>query len=389
MTASTARTSDGFDPVPEQFRPSWRVRVAATGAVAATYVYFLIFAQFGLLKMLQASPDAALLLKPIMGAMAAGGVAGSVATAWWYTDARARAILSGALVLAGAGAGLALGTSSPAGFFAVAALTGLGAGGATVTLGATLRRAVGSERLGRCVGVGTGIAYGFCNLPFAWTADWRAQTVMGGGAALLGLAAAQSMSLHGPPDKELTRDYEPRGIALWVAIFLALVWFDSAAFYVMQHTPAVVDATWNGSAQLYANAAVHFAAAVLAGYLMDRDWLGRTVLVATAMLLLAGWLILRNGHPMATGALIYVGAVSFYSTALVFYPARSARAEVAAMVYAMAGWGGSALGISLVDGMPTVPGFFWIVAGGVVTAALLARARVGREDGAAAAGKSN
>jgi cytochrome c oxidase cbb3-type subunit 2 len=134
---------------------------------------------------------------------------------------------------------------------------------------------------------------------------------------------------------------------------------------------------------------MHFAAAVVAGYLLDRGWLGRTVLVATAMLLLAGWLIVRNGHPMATGALIYIGAVSFYSTALVFFPARSARADVAAMMYAVAGWGGSALGISLVDGMPTVPGWFWAVAGGVVAMALVARALIGRGDGAAGTGKSN
>jgi cytochrome c oxidase cbb3-type subunit 2 len=53
----------------------------------------------------------------------------------------------------------------------------------------------------------------------------------------------------------------------------------------------------------------------------------------------------------------------------VFYPARSGRPGLAALVYAVAGWTGSALGIGLAQELDRVPAGL-IAASGVVLAAM-------------------
>jgi cytochrome c oxidase cbb3-type subunit 2 len=65
--------------------------------------------------------------------------------------------------------------------------------------------------------------------------------------------------------------------------------------------------------------------------------------------------------------------VSFYSVALVYFPANSGRAGVAAVVYAVAGWSGSALGIGMAQNLHQVPGWFAAVAGVVVLGAMAGR----------------
>jgi len=66
---------------------------------------------------------------------------------------------------------------------------------------------------------------------------------------------------------------------------------------------------------------------------------------------------------------LYAAAVSVYSAALVFYPARSGRPGLAALVFAVAGWTGSALGIGLAQELDRVPTGL-IAASGVLIAAM-------------------
>ena len=70
--------------------------------------------------------------------------------------------------------------------------------------------------------------------------------------------------------------------------------------------------------------------------------------MVAAGLLLAALILIGAGPGMfSTGAFCYTAGVSCYSTALVYYVARSGRVGVAALVYAVAGWAGSALGIGM------------------------------------------
>src|ERR1035437_4727550 len=67
---------------------------------------------------------------------------------------------------------------------------------------------------------------------------------------------------------------EPRGSSvsfLRVATcFTALVWLDSAAFFIIQNTPALKAGTWEGTAHLWANGWLHLAAAIASAWFLRR-----------------------------------------------------------------------------------------------------------------------
>ena len=144
----------------EEFDPSERSQLVATATIASTYVYFLIFAQFGFLKALAVLGPDNFLLRPILAVMAAAGIAGSVLMARWFHENRGRGQVMAGFVVAAAAAGLTWAARTPAVFFLCAALTGAGTGMVTVGLAGLIRREVGGGRLGRCIGLGTGLEIG-------------------------------------------------------------------------------------------------------------------------------------------------------------------------------------------------------------------------------------
>ncbi len=358
----------------ETFQPSWRAQTAVVVAIAATYGYFLIFAQFGFLKAVQAVVGGeGALLRPLMAVMGGCGIAGSIAVVRIYAAGRGRWLMLLGFGLGGAAAGLSLLAGSSAGLMICAALTGVGTGIITVTLAAMVRREVGGEKLGWCIGAGTGLAYGLCNLPFVFNAGAAGQAVMGIVACGAGALAVLGFRQRAPQHEVGGFDYRPGGVGGWVVILFALVWLDSAAFYVIQHTPALKGGMWGGDAQLYLNAIVHAAAALLAGLMLDRRWVGRTVLFAAGWLIMACILIRSGEGALATGAFCYTTGVSFYSTVLVFYVARSGRVGLAALVYSVAGWIGSALGIGMAENLGAVPAWFLIGASALVLGGISGR----------------
>ena len=359
--------------VREEFNPEPRMVAVAVGVIAATYGYFLIFAQFGFLHAVEAAGGTPESLLPIMTVMGAAGIGGSVIAAGRFHVRRAHEQLAQALGICAAAAGLAIIAHRPGALAGVAALVGFGTGAATVTLATMLRRVLGGERLGRWVGLGTGLAYAFSNLPPVFEAKPAGQAVFGLLLALAGIPAALALKLRGPDERSTGFDHARAGAGAWVLVLLALVWLDSAAFYIVQHTPDLKGDSWSGHTQLYINATVHLVAAVLAGRALDRRKLGLTTGLA-ALLLLSACLLLDEAHrTFALGVIFYTAGVSCYSTVLLFYPAWSARPWRAALVFSVAGWAGSALGIGMARNLGRVPGWFVVLAGAVVTVALLAR----------------
>ncbi|PTX92670.1 cbb3-type cytochrome c oxidase subunit II [Opitutus sp. ER46] len=354
-------------PTPQHPVRSW---FAALGAITATYVYFLIFAEFAFLELARASVPAADQLRLILAALCLGGISGAVlAASRRWAAARGNSSLAWGLRAGAASALLALAVSSWAGLIIAAAAVGLSLGFVTVALASALRAAAGERRLGLCIGAGTGLAYATCNLPILFQASPTTQSLVAALVALLASALPRWMQAPEPPSLPAERS-RSGGVIRWIVVLLALVWMDSAAFYVIQHTPALRAATWGTSNLLWANAGVHFAAAVVGGILLDRGV--RIGVAASAMALLGvACLILDGVLPGASFAgWWYTGGVSLYSTLLVDFPARTGRRGVAAAVFAVAGWTGSALGVGMAQDLDRVPTAFVVVAAAAVAAAL-------------------
>ncbi len=340
--------------------------------IAAVYTYFLIFAEFAFLELAQAGGGGPR-LQGVMAVLGAGGIAGSLLAAWRFDPARYGPALAAGF--GGGALGALLAMAVPAEMMAaVAAVVGLSLGWLTVTLAAGLRALIAPGRLGLGIGAGTGLAYAACNLPWVFAAPpvWQAAGavfVAGGGAAL-------SCRWRGPVGTvEPGPDYTWGSRVAWLVLLLVLVWLDSAAFYIIQHTPELRAVTWGGGWTLAGNALTHLLAALVAGWLLDRGAQARLVAAAFGLLLAACWLLGHGARELVGVEVPYTMAVSVYSTVLVFYPARSGRPWLVAAVYAVAGWVGSALGVGMAQDLHRVPDWFLVASGSVFIVAGLARSR--------------
>jgi len=344
-----------------------RTFVRAVGLVAVVYVYFLIFAEFAFLEWVRPVTGDGVWLRLVMGGMAGGGVCGSLVAARTFRRGDQRP-LAGWLLGAAAAALVALGapTAGWPGLLAAALAVGFVLGGATVTLAAGLLDCVPARHLGLTVGLGTGLAYAVCNLPPVFAASPLAQTQAAIGVALLG--AVLAWPRHGQTPVMLPGPVQVRGALPWVLVLLALVWMDSAAFYIIQHTEALRASMWQGGTTLLSNAGIHLGGAVLAGWWLDRRGSAAAV-TGLAVLLLAGACL---GGP----TWLYVGGVSAYSVALVWIPARTGSPGLAAAIFAVAGWLGSALGIGMAQDLHRIPLPFVVVAVMAVAGGLFWRRQV-------------
>ncbi len=353
-----------------------RATAAAVLVVAATYVYFLLFAEFALLRLAAPLAGRGGSLRAVMAVLGAGGVAGSVVAARTFRVERFRRTLAAGFLATAVAAGLALLAvrAGNAGFFAVAAgAVGLALGWLTVTLASGLRAAAGGKRLGLVCGAGTGLAYAVCNVPTVFESAAAAQTWIALAVVLAGAGATRWIEVR-PAPAEQAGDFARGAAIVWVAVLLLLVWLDSAAFYIIQHAPAAKAATWSGTWRLAGNALTHLAAAVAAGWALDRGHAAKLAALATGVLV-AGCLSLSYVSAEAVAPVLYTAGVSIYSTVLVWYPARGARPALAATVYAVSGWIGSAFGIGMAQDLQRVPGWFLALAVALVAGSLAVRAR--------------
>jgi cytochrome c oxidase cbb3-type subunit 2 len=342
-------------------------------AIAATYFYFLIFAEFAFLELARTHAPDSRSLRVVMTALGAGGIIGASLGAWLFRANRAHTLLAWTLRACAVSALVAVRADGVAGMSGAAFIIGISLGALTVVLASSLRAMAGRQRLGLCIGAGTGLAYGLSNLPWVFRASPSAQTAL----AAIGVAAVSFLPRRPGLDAGAVVEI-PDGFATvtrWLTILLALVWMDSAAFYVVQHTPALRETTWQTTESLLANALIHVGAALLAGACLDRGWRAGVAGVA-AVALATACLVLGGTVPaFVPPGWLYTAGVSLYSTVLVEFPARDGRPAVAALVFAVAGWVGSALGIGMAQDLATVPVGFVAAATAVVGLALAWRAR--------------
>ena len=333
--------------------------------VAITYVYFLIFAQFGFLKRLQELGLEGTHLKAVMGAMAAGGILASLLAPFLPFLKSSGRRLQAALFGAGAAAALTLLRLNSASCIAVSFLIGISLGLLTVTLVANLPLWIGVKQPLLKVGLGTGIGYFLCNYPPLFTATPAAIAITAASAALLGILFANPVAIT--PSTHSNTAIRQRGapaFALVLVWFTALVWFDSAAFFIIQNSPALKAGTWEGTGHLWRTGGIHLAAAIASAGLLRWRGLPATLSIAFASLAGACLLLLHPEHAGAA-AFLYPAGVSLYSVALVAYPsflmpgsADRERVRRAGWIYAVAGWIGSAMGIGMAQNLHRVPPAF-------------------------------
>ena len=335
--------------------------------VTITYVYFLIFAQFAFLKRLAALGVADTHLKAVMAAMAAGGILLSLLAPRLALLPRPGTRLQVALSACAASAALSLLPLNLPGSLAVALLIGCGLGLLTVTLVTHLRGWLGTRNPLLGVGLGTGLGYFLCNFPPLFTASPANQAII---AAVLCAAGIFISANHAAPvQAEAFRPRTAFSFPRALVCFTALVWLDSAAFFIIQNTTALKAGTWQGSAHLWGNGLLHLLAALACVWLLRRR--GMQFVLALAFLsLAAACLLLLDPGGVLLASLFYPVGVSLYSVALVAYPsllgsAASAaeRGRQAGWIYAVAGWFGSAMGIGMGQHLGHVPPAFVVLAG--------------------------
>lgn len=362
---------------------------SGVAVVAVTFFYFLLFAQFGFLELLQQRLGSAAGVQRAMAAMGVAGLLGSLGTGWLLGRVRGARLVPAGLLAAAAAAGAAVGVRGGAATVAASAAVGLATALLTVAVAAELPALLARGRTGLQIGAGTGLGYALANVPALFTGAPELRALLPAAACLAVLplawraggprAATRPDAQAEPPSTgglPLAVSFAPLGVAGMGLALLALIGLDSAAFAVVQATPGLRAATWGGSGAIAAQGLVHLAAALAAGAWVDRGRL-RTLAAAALALFAVAFARLASAAAGGAGPLYAVG-ISAYSVALVAYAAWPAlrRGEVAARwraawVFGVAGWVGSALGVGAAQELHRVPGWLVLAAAALALPGLL------------------
>jgi mono/diheme cytochrome c family protein len=343
---------------------SWR----GVLTIAATYVAFLLFAQFGFLTQLQSDLGDVGRVRAAMAAMGVSGLAASLGTAFWLGRAAGPRLVRVGLGAVAVVAALSVVCHGFPSLLAVAAATGASIGLLTVAVAASLPRIVAPRVQGVAVGLATGAAYFISNLPFLFAATPALRALVPAALALAALAFAPSGDAL-PAEPETGTRREMGGLIRLLITFLILIWLDSAAFAIVQASPELKARTWGTAGQQLLQGSVHLVAALGAGALLDAGFGLAVPLAAWGLFAVAFPLLQGGGAGAALAGPLYAVGISFYSAALVVMPSWRARDAVppprwrAGLLYGVAGWIGSALGVGMAQNLGRIPAWFLGVTG--------------------------
>ncbi len=362
---------------------------AGTLVIAAAYSYFLIFAQFGFLHLIQQGGASILQVRVVMTFMGFGGIFASIAAARHCSLQNAQRMLQAGLIGCAAAAGLSLIMEGILAKCVVAAFIGASVGLLTVTLAASFPFLAGFRRFGLKAGVGTGLAYAFCNIPSVFAANPHRQTDVAIACCALGLLVLPAIAKReGEQDTQTDSGSKMLDSAFYalVAAFFALVCLDSGGFFILQNTPALNRFGWASSLLQWQNAAIHLLAAAAAGVWLDRRGLNWIPPIAFALLAAASMCLTSGQYAIATHW-PYAAGVSLYSAALAFAPAARSGGDMrvaasrAGILFAVAGWFGSALGIAIAQNLHAIPVWLVVTAGILVGGGFCWSTMTGRAEG--------
>ncbi|WP_138223176.1 hypothetical protein [Nibricoccus aquaticus] len=347
--------------------------VACVTAIGAMYIYFLMFAGFAFVEFAQTVVGKGG-MRLVLGVLGAGGVGGCVLAARMFSASRGRWQLVGGFAGCAAGALVTLVAHSEAVVLVAALLVGLSTGATAVWLSLCLRPTLHSSRLGMWCGLGTGLAYALCNQPFLFEGTLRARIITAAVAAGVGMLVAMRMRA-GPSKPSSLPDYGFRAAAGWVAVLFAMVFLDTLVFFIIQNSMTLKQLSWETPLVLQGNAFVHLCAAFVTGLVLDQRWPGVAALVALVLLIASCVVLGLHIEHFPKARMLYIAAVSIYSTILIHLAARGGRPVFTAVLFAVSGWlaSGLALGIAIAVDARQVPPFVVVLALVVGAAGLFAR----------------
>lgn len=346
--------------------------IKMAGIIVCTLFYFLIFAQFSYLHCLTAIDPESQLRKVSLCCMGFGGLFGCLLVAkkhrldsflYWLLAGFAGCMSCALLVLI-----------QPAKEFYP--LLGLGIGIflsiLAVSTATILPIVLPKKHIGIWTGSGVGSAYFLCNMPIIFHSTPLTQCIYAASACIIGSLLCRGLDQYilKHASKQIGRNksilptsrqncankdrrekfpmYEIRGLWVVVIFLLALVWYDSAAFYIIQEKIQVSGGEFENGLLHWKNGIVHLLSALVAGWVLDRKWIFGVLFFSLFGLLLGMWGV-QNSEGYLWAAL-YVASVSGYSTVLVAFVALAGQDNLptriqAALIYAIGGWFGSVLGI--------------------------------------------
>ncbi len=340
-------------------------------SICFCYVYFLIFAQFSFLELAKVS-ESVPHINTIMGIMGLSGIIFSLLTIALLNKCSASYLLK--IGFFGCSISALLGVIAQNGFlfYFDAFLIGSSLAILTVSLASTLLSLFPRSRLGLFTGIGTGLAYFVCNLPMVFESTSFARSIFS--AITCGIMVIMPI----PKNTTIVENIESKQFVpqsyytpiLLLLAFTALVWYDSGAFYIIQQSSSYKSITWHGPYRLLLNAFIHLSTAVIAGLLIDRRYIVNC-LVAAHIFLTLGVIALSDIILSADlASIFYCAGVSIYSTALVLAPSLFANNNFSltirhrtGILYAIAGWFGSAMGIGMAQDLNRIPLLFIILSG--------------------------
>lgn len=359
--------------------------VAGIGGLTVSHVVLLLYVQLGFVDRLQQLALGPARTRYVLAAMGLAGFATSLAAPLLL---RVRhpvwALRLGFLV-----SFLAIALSMVSGAFPLLLLASAGMSFGLslgyVSLVATTRPSFRARRIGVKVGLATGLAYAICSVPWVFLSSPEAKGLVSLAACAAGGVMTFAMHDAASPESlaaarhEEEHKAEPPGFMSILLIFFALIWLDSGAFAIILDNPKLKLAFWGTETLQWRNSALHFVSALLGGWLIDRGRLRSTLTLSYLVIVLAIQL-LQQPAPMALLASAgYVCAASLYTVALFAYapaclgPDGDSRLHGRWVLFALAAWAGSTLGIGMMQELHVVPTWVMAIAGCVIGAALLVR----------------
>ena len=329
--------------------------IAATiTAVGAMMLYMLLLRDAVLVQLARQLCADSFEQYVLVAVVGIAGAAGCVAAAAVPVAARQPWALAGGFAVCAAAMLGALGVDSWVRLLGFTAVAAFAAGWVMVALSLVLRGAVGSDRLGLCIGFGVGTAFAIFSVPQVFAASVAVHALLAAGAAALGLIAAFGLRSKFATTS-FSPDYQPRVWLTWIVVLLVLVWMDKAALFMIRGAAAREAFQWGGWWSQWSTACLHFLIAALAGAAFDRGWASGMLLFAVVLLLAACTLSHAETQAYAAAEIFYALGASIYATALVFYPARGGRPWLAAGLLACTRWAGGSLGVAIVLALGDVP----------------------------------